>query len=93
MQQRIDRLESLVKKLVAQGQETPPLDDSPKPSGSVKSRDEAGSDNRFGSTGSPIDTLAAPYIAGTTVVDERHSVYKAATDWSEVLHEVRSACL
>ena len=93
MQQRIDRLESLVKKLVAQGQETPPLDDSPQPSGSVKSRDEAGLDNGFGSTVGPNDTLAVPYSAGTTVVDGHHSVYKAATDWSDVLHEVRSACL
>jgi len=79
MQQRIDRLESLVKTLMAQGQQEPPgLSSSG--DNAVWTPDDQATTN---------DSATLPYRAGTTVINGDHSVYKAANDWSDVLQEVR----
>ncbi|RFU24949.1 hypothetical protein B7463_g11387, partial [Scytalidium lignicola] len=81
MQQRIDQLEGLVKRLIAQRQEIPPNNvvysqDSPKPgSGFVKTTVASAASDVACST-------------GTTVIDGVHSVYKGADDWYDVLQEI-----
>ncbi len=81
MRQRIDHLEGLVKRLIAQRQEIPPNDvvcsqDSPKPG------------TGFVMTTVASDASDVACSAGTTVIDGVHSVYKGADDWSDVLQEV-----
>jgi hypothetical protein len=81
MQQRIDHLEGLVKRLIAQRQEIPPNNvvcsqDSPKPG------------TGFVITAVASDASAVACSAGTTVIDGVHSVYKGADDWYDVLQEV-----
>ena len=91
MQQRIDRLEGLVKTLMArgQGQEISHLEDSTLPNGVVQSRDYPGPRSGFDATAGTKDASSVPYNAGTTVLNEGHSVYTASNDWSDVLQEVR----
>lgn len=81
MQQRIDRLEGLVKRAMAQRQENPVnptaySQDSPK-SGTALVITPATSDNS--------DVAHSPR---TTVISGAHSVYKGADDWYDVLREV-----
>lgn len=81
MQQRIDYLEDLVKRLLAQQQEIPPNNvacsqDSPKP----------GTGFVMNAVASDASDVAS--TAGTTVIDGVHSVYKGVDDWSDVLQEV-----
>ena len=81
MQQRIDHLEDLVKRLIAQRQDIPPNDvvfsqDSPKP--------ETG----FVMTAVASDASDVACSASMTVIDGVHSVYKGADDWYDVLQEV-----
>ncbi|KAK9245854.1 hypothetical protein V1506DRAFT_506084 [Lipomyces tetrasporus] len=82
MQQRIDHLEGLVKRLIAQRQEIPPNNvvcsqDSPKPgTGFVMTAVGAS------------DASDVACSAGTTVIDGVHSVYKGADDWYDVLQEI-----
>jgi len=81
MQQRIDELEGLVKRLLSQRLEAPPdnamrSQNCPRPG-----------------TGPVVTAVTsdAPDVtrsAGTTVIDGVHSVYKCADDWSDVLQEV-----
>jgi hypothetical protein len=71
MQQRIDHLEGLVKRLIAQRQEIPPNKvvcnkDSPKPG------------TGFVMTAVASDASDVACSAGTTVIDGVHSVYKGA---------------
>lgn len=73
MQQQIDHLESLVKKLIAQHQQDP-LSKTTETKLSIKNAISDGSD----STRSP----------GKTVIDAEQSVYKGAEDWYDVLQEV-----
>lgn len=80
MQQRIDHLEGLVKRLIAQRQEIPPdvgcSQASPKPEiGPV-------------TTAVASDASDVACSAGTTVFDGVHSVYKGVNDWFDVLQEV-----
>jgi len=84
MQQRIDRLESLVKTLIIQNQglsdsqSPPPLDGNVEISNNVMA-------------GLPIMTAEATSIdSGTTLINGGQSVYKPANDWSTVMQEVRS---
>lgn len=81
MQQRIDHLEGLVKRLIAQHQKIPPNDvvhsqDSPKPG------------TGFVMTAEASDGPDVAYSAGTTVIDGVYSMYKGADDWDDVLQEV-----
>jgi hypothetical protein len=81
MQQRIDHLEGLVKRLMAQRQDIPPNNvvcsqDSPKPG------------TGFVMTAVASDASDVACSAGTTVIDGVHSVYKGVDDWYDVLQEV-----
>jgi hypothetical protein len=81
MQQRIDQLEGLVKRLIAQHQEFPPNNevysqDGPKP----------GTGHLMTTVASDASVVASS--AGTTVIDGVHSVYKGADNWYDVLQEV-----
>jgi hypothetical protein len=74
MQQRIDQLEGLVKKLIARRQDIPANSmvfhqDNPKPG-----------------TGFVMTAVASG--TGTTVIDGGYSVYKGEDDWYDVLQEV-----
>jgi hypothetical protein len=81
MQQRINRLESLVKTLVAQGQLKSSFEDIILLDNMVERKD----DPKTGTN----DISTALSTAGTIVVNGGHSVYKAANEWSDVLQEVR----
>jgi hypothetical protein len=81
MQQRISRLESLVKTLLAEGQQK-----SQELAGSVPEHNVAAMVNEPASTNYDANL---PCRAGTTVIDGGQSVYKAGNDWSDVLQEVR----
>ena len=88
MQQRIDRLESIVQTLMAQGQEVLHLENATLPINETRSPSypRSGLDKTIGTN----DASSALYNAGTTVVNEGHSVYSATNDWSDVLQEVRA---
>ena len=88
IQQRIDRLEGLVKTLVAQGQKISHFEGSILPNNAVWSRDDPRPVTGFELTAETNDASAVPCSAGTTVINGGHSVYKAANDWSDVLQEV-----
>ena len=81
MQQRIDRLEDLVKKLIAQRQDTPPYDVTDD-QGRLKS------ETKSMVTSVASDTPDVTNGTGTTVIDGVHSVYKGTDDWYDVLQEV-----
>jgi hypothetical protein len=89
MQQRIDRLETLVKTLIAQCQQKSLLEDSPLPNNGVQYRYNPRHETRFDVAAGMSDASTMPHNGGTTVVNEHHSVYKAANDWSDVIQEVR----
>jgi hypothetical protein len=91
MRQRIDRLESLVKTLIAQGQgqEISNLEDGTLPSSVVQNRNYPGPRSGFDTTAGTKDASSVPYNSGTTVLNEGHSVYTASNEWSDVLQEVR----
>jgi hypothetical protein len=81
MQQRIDHLEGLVKRLLAQQEDVPPNNlvchqDSPKPGVGFEVPAVAS------------DASDVAYSAGTTVIDGARSVYKGSDNWHDVLHEV-----
>lgn len=81
MQQRIDHLEDLVKRLMAQRQEPPPT--------SVGSSQNCPtSAPGLGMTAVESDASDVAFGAGTTVIDGVYSVYKSADDWHTVLQEV-----
>ena len=81
MQQRIDHLESLVKRLIAQRQDTP--------SNNVRSgQDGPEPGNRSVMTAMVSDASDVAGSAGITVIDGVHSVYRGADDWHDVLQEV-----
>jgi hypothetical protein len=82
MQQRINRLESLVKNLMSQNQQPTPPEDREPPS-PHPSLEEAGKGLANGDHG-----LKWPINTGTTVIAGSHSVYKASDNWSDVLQEV-----
>jgi hypothetical protein len=81
MQQRIDQLEGLVKRLVAQRQEFAPNNE-------VYSQDSPKPGTGFVMTTVASDASDVASSAGTTVIDGIHSVYKGADDWYDVLQEV-----
>jgi hypothetical protein len=81
MKQRIDHLESLVKRLITQRREIP--------SNSVaRSQDGLESGTKFLVTSVPSEASDVASSAGTTVIDGVHSVYKGADDWYDMLQEV-----
>lgn len=73
MQQRIDHLEGLVKKLITQHQLNPPNEVA-----EIRSSGQKAMSDTSDSAGSP----------SKTVIDGVHSVYKGAEDWYDVLQEV-----
>jgi hypothetical protein len=79
MQQRITRLENLVKTLVTQGPEHARND-----SNAIVTPPDTGFD--VIARVDQVDDVT--YSGGTTEIDERKSVYKSANDWSGVLQEV-----
>ncbi|KAI9730023.1 MAG: hypothetical protein M1818_008292 [Claussenomyces sp. TS43310] len=81
MQQRIDHLEGLVKRLIAQRQEIPPKR-------AVCSQDSPETRTGCEMTGVASDASDVECSAGTTVIDGVHSVYKGADDWYDVLQEI-----
>ena len=83
MQQRIDRLEGLVKTLMSQAQTVPSSGISDLPHNTLTP--DSGNESLEGKD----DESAIPFNLGTTVVNGGHSVYKAADNWSDVLQEVR----
>ncbi|KAK9326963.1 hypothetical protein V1520DRAFT_91448 [Lipomyces starkeyi] len=78
MQQRIDHLEGLVKKLIAQRQDI-------LPNNVVGSQD---SPTGFVMAAAASDASDLACTSGTTVIDGVHSVYKGADDWHDVLQEI-----
>lgn len=81
MQQRIDHLEGLVKKLIAQRPDS-------SPSSRVYTQDSPGSLTGPVTTASSLDASDVACSTGTTVIDGSQSVYKGADDWYDVLQEV-----
>lgn len=90
MQQRIDRLEGLVKTLVAKDQGTFRPNDSTPPDEANWSEVIGPPESRSGSGKTAIasDSLGKPSNAGTLMVTGDHSVYRNTSDWSDVLQEV-----
>jgi hypothetical protein len=83
MQQRINRLEGLVKTLMTQSQQVLPQSESDNQNDhAIWKRDGANS------KAMADDHSALPSRIGITVMNEGLSVYKAANDWSDVLEEV-----
>ncbi|KAI0478384.1 hypothetical protein GGR56DRAFT_664627 [Xylariaceae sp. FL0804] len=82
MRQRIDHLEDLVKRLVAESRQNPPPADSVHTPES--SEPEAGSVPSSG----PSDAAEIVGGAGQTVMDGVHSVYLGGADWYAVLQEI-----
>jgi hypothetical protein len=80
MQRRIDHLESLVKRLIAQNQDLP-LNNV------ICNRDSPESGIGTVVTAAAEDALGVVSSAGTTVIDGIHSVYKGVGDWDDVLQE------
>ena len=84
MQQRIDQLEALVKRLIARHQDGPSKNQA-------YTRDDPKSGSGSGMTAVATDASdwgGGPGRAGTTVINGVHSIYKGADDWYEVLPEV-----
>ena len=81
MQQRIDHLEGLVKRLIAQRQEIPP-------NNVVRSRDSPKPGTGVVMTGVASDASDMACSAGKMVINGVHSVYRGADDWYDVLQEV-----
>ncbi|KAH6693393.1 hypothetical protein BKA61DRAFT_279693 [Leptodontidium sp. MPI-SDFR-AT-0119] len=81
MQQRIDHLEGLVKKLIAQRPDS-------SPSSRVYTQDSPGSLTGPVTTASSLDASDVACSTGTTVIDGSQSVYKGADDWYDVLQEI-----
>jgi hypothetical protein len=88
MQQRIDRLESLLKNLISQGQRIAPPHDTPLPDLEVSIHDRGEPVTSSEAVVVVNDISALPYSAGTTVVNGERSIYNAGNDWADVLHEV-----
>ncbi|EPE32875.1 hypothetical protein GLAREA_05887 [Glarea lozoyensis ATCC 20868] len=82
MQQRIDRLESLVKSLMLQNQQPKPPEDC---NNSNKHHDVENFDAETRNGGVEV---TSPTSTGETVFDGSHSVYKASDNWSNVFREV-----
>jgi hypothetical protein len=82
MQQRIDQLESLVKRLIAQSQEIPP-------NNMVCNQESPNPGTRFVTPAVAPDASDVASGAGITVIDGVYSVYKGEDDWYDVLQEVR----
>jgi hypothetical protein len=82
MQQRINHLEGLVKKLIDTQRKDSPVGGSdagnPHPRSKHASLDVAS------------DASDVGHSTGTTVIDSTHSVYRGADDWFDVLQEVIS---
>jgi hypothetical protein len=81
MQQRIDHLEALVKKLISQRPDS-------SPSSTVYTQDSPGSLTGSVTTASSLDASDVACSIGTTVIDGSQSVYKGTDDWYDVLQEV-----
>ena len=81
MQQRIDRLEGLVKHLIAQRQQAPPNQ-------AVSSQGIREYESSPLTTAAASDASDVACSAGTTIIDGVHSVYKGVDDWYDVLREV-----
>lgn len=82
MQQRIDHLESLVKRLIAQKQEIP--------ANIIPISHDSGAGFKTTPGASNVSKkVTLESSAHTAVVDGVHSVYKATDDWYDVLQEVR----
>jgi hypothetical protein len=86
MQQRIDRLESLVKTLMYQNQQPTPHEGC---EDSNKHLDVEGFDQ--GKTNGGV-AVTLPVNTGETVIDGSHSVYKASDNWDHVFREVTTSC-
>jgi len=89
MQQRIDHLENLVKKLMSQGQETSHFEDSTLPKTGSGSLEVPASVIGAGKASATEDASAMASRAGMILINGGQSVYKATNDWSDVLQEVR----
>lgn len=89
MQERINRLESLVKTLVAQSQEKSQSEDSSPSKSAGSSPDNHRLGNGYDMAAGTKNEPVLSFNAGTTLINERQSVYKTANDWSDVLQEVR----
>jgi hypothetical protein len=95
MQQRILRLESLVKSLVAQSQAN---DDQPSEDPNLQnipfrpSRNRFDDGTRMNMSATTNDALEALPRSGTTVIDEGQSVYRPADNWVDLLEEVILLC-
>jgi hypothetical protein len=86
MQQRINRLESIVKSLMSQNQQhTPPEDKNTRPDQLLSGGVEAVTNG--------VNTPSWPVHTGVTVIDGLHSVYKASDNWGDVLQEVTKSLL
>ncbi|KAE8352768.1 hypothetical protein BDV28DRAFT_148725 [Aspergillus coremiiformis] len=79
MQQRIDHLEGLVKRLIAQHQGTPLANAS-------RSQDSS----KSGLSCVTADAPDTSDMAGVTLIDDVHSVYKGTEDWFDVLQEINN---
>jgi hypothetical protein len=83
MQKRIDRLESLVTSLVAQGQDhsdTGKSSDNDNSPQSLISKPTLEDDQPF---------EAVQHGMGVMEVNDKHSIYRGSTHWGEILEEVR----
>jgi hypothetical protein len=83
MQERIDRLEGLVKTLMAQDQERSSVRSSPPSNNPSGNQSNASKDS-----GDALNLADGAY--NRTVVRGDHSIYKNANDWSAMLQEVSS---
>lgn len=81
MRQRLDHLEGLVKRLIAQRPETLPIN-------AVGDQDSPGSRAASEKTAEASDISDVSHRVGTTVIDGTHSVYNGGDDWYDVLKEV-----
>jgi hypothetical protein len=84
MQQRIDRLESLVKRLMSRNEQSTPPEDNSYPENQINSEYVS----ELVANGN--DDSAWPVSTGMTVIDGSRSVYKASDNWGDVLQEVRN---
>jgi hypothetical protein len=82
MQQRINNLESLVKKLIDTQHKDTHLGSSD--AGSFHPKSE------YPAIEVASDASDVAHSTGTTVIDSTHSVYRGADDWYDVLQEVIS---
>ncbi|KAK8033876.1 hypothetical protein PG991_003274 [Apiospora marii] len=103
MRQRIDRLEDMVKRLVADGGQIPPANSTPEPGPQSPATKSAGDmpsmaiDVQKGSAVNMPATWviqAQKQLAGTgPVTDDNHPVNVGGHDWHPVLHEVTNLLL